>query len=189
MSATRYLQAQRDAIVAAFVEHLKPLKVTVAYHDGPFGDDELERYSVSAPSVIIAMEGGKSKRIGGTIKRDENFRAFIITKGKPHEKRSDALLFILEHVLRLLHDTPEQWPGKAPADIEDRNLYSSEVDMTGMCLWKVGWLQVLEIPAELQPEDLEDFLRLYNTFTSAQPTEDPDEPQVAIQHINLPPTT
>jgi hypothetical protein len=183
MSATQHLVTLRDTIVTAFEQHLAPLKVTVYWHDGPFGEDELENYSVKAPCVVLAIEGGKSKPMGGSIREEQQWRAFVITKRKPELTKGAANLFIYEHTLRLLHNST--WGEKNPSDVQGNNLYSSEVDMSGLSLWKIGWMQVVSIPPELSYDSLDNFLRLYVENTEARPTEEPAEPQVHTQHINL----
>ena len=183
MSATQHLVEVRDAIMLAFTNHMAPLKCGVYWHDGPFDDDALEMYSVKAPCIVLAIEGDKSKPMGGSIRVEQAWRAFVVTGRKPELKKGAANLFVHEHMLRLLHNAP--WGEKNPSDVEGRNLYSSEVEMSGLSLWKTGWMQVVSIPPELSYDSLDNFLRLYVENTEARPTEEAAEPQVHTQHINL----
>lgn len=164
---------------------------TVDMHDGDFGLKQIDMYSKKTPAIILAMEGADvSVKQGGSIYDCHNVDAFILARTKEEHERTEWVLIVLEHLLRVLHMTPPAFGAKAPQKIRHTNLYGAELDERGLALWVVRWESLIEIPPLTDFATLDDFARLHTENTSAQPSDDPEDGgPVDEQLITLPTIT
>lgn len=149
---------------------------TVVVHDGEFGVKEIDAYSKKTPAIIIAMEGSdESVKRGGSIFDNHQIDAFILARTKAEHERTEWVLIVLEHLLRILHMTPPQFGTKAPDKIRHTNLYGAELDERGLALWVVRWEQLIEIPPLTDFASLDDFETCNVVNEAAQPSDEPED--------------
>jgi phage gp37-like protein len=167
----------------------------VSMHDGEWDVDEIETYSKKAPCIVVVGDGGKSQKTGNTIKELHRFDAYVMTRDRTVSsarlQRTRGALIIYEHLLRLLHST--YWNSDAhtynaarPDKIESANLYNGKIGDVGVALWAVRWEQLIEIPADTDANDLDDFRTLYNTYTNFRPDTGIEDSEFDEQQIDLP---
>ncbi len=188
--ATKHLVTLRADMLAGlrffFPEETVP---TVVSHDGDFGPREIETYSEEAPALVLVVNGGKPLRTGGSVYEKLKLSLFIITKGDTDRERTDRVLLIYEHFLKLLFDT--DWNSQEcvgdPEDVDSMNLYGEELDEMGIAIWAVKWVMKVQIPylTDEEREALPDFATLFATYTNFRPTELPGDTEASEQAIEL----
>ena len=158
----------------------------VATHVGRFGEDEVRRYLVKSPAVVLApLNFDDIARAGGTSVFTIHYGAFVIVTHKNGVSRDDIAFAIIERIGLFL---PTMWTecGQAPTEVDAGNLYTGKIDKLGLALWAIRWKQAIQIPQldQCDIDRLDDFLRLNATYN----LDDPDDPDDfdAEQQIELP---
>ena len=138
----------RQMMLAAIRQAMPELK-EVAGHPGRFDLGELQRISMRAPAVRLAILG--APRIAETsderLRIDLSLAAFVITRDAPGLPRDEAALNIVETLMQLV--SLNQWQVAEdtgfglllPREMRAENLYSGEVDRRGVALWGLSWRQ------------------------------------------------
>lgn len=162
-----------QAVESVFHQSL-PQDITISTHMGEFGEEEIRRFMVKTPAVVLApLAVDKVTRAGGNALVSAHWAAFIMTRDKPELSRGFAALAITEAVLGFIPFTTFGC-ARAPEDVESANLYSGKVDRMGLTLWAVRWRSMIQLAAkdECSYASLDDFLRL-NTTYNLDPVDDP----------------
>lgn len=169
----------RDGMLSKIREHFpKEVLREVVFHDGEFTVDTIEAYARTAPSLVLTMEGTESTRRGGSIFACAHFEAYMLTKKKDANKKTDVALVLIEHFLRLVHFTDWGFTSgdiKVAENVATMNLYGKKLDELGLALWVCRWEHVIGIPGLDTPATLDDFVTLHVTNTEAQPSDDPND--------------
>jgi hypothetical protein len=155
------LVALRDAIVESIESNISTFRA-VQGHGGRFSLEEIKRVSLQEPSCLVAVFGGRTRRIGGVCGLcDAEVVAFIITKGSSVSARDRAAPALAEAVAQLAIENT--WGcdfTKAPEDgVMINNLYLPDIDRHMVSLWSVSWTQQVEI-GTFDLTTLDDFNRL-----------------------------
>ena len=113
---------------------------TVQGHGGKFDKKELLRIATKSPAALVTVLGGPVERESGQGAADLTVVIFIVTRGDASTQRDSAVLILAEAVAGLA--VGNEWgyaDAQAPLGIRMDNLYSGEIDRTGVALWSVSW--------------------------------------------------
>jgi hypothetical protein len=127
--------------------------VTVEIHSGRFDADELQRLSVTAPAIFVAVLSALPGVDTGddTLQGETVFSAYIITGG---QQRDVAGWNMQEAIRALLHKTPSKIDGVAkPKQITWANILSTKTTGKQIALNAVAWRQNILI-GEQSTEDI-----------------------------------
>lgn len=140
----------RQNMVDQLASQLPALK-TCQPHAGRFDAAELRRVAAQAPALFLAVLQIPNLTLNGNNTRvlELSLGAFLATRDQPHYPRDTQMLDLVEQLLQLLPKAKWQ-DGRVrsvePASINARNLYSGELDKSGIALWLVSWTQRAELP-------------------------------------------
>ena len=135
------IQLARDAIVSAIKTAL-PALYTCEAHGGRFDFKELSRWSKQAPAVLVAAVSVPSIADGPTRIAQVRWVAYLVTRDTPQATRDVAALDFAEALLRLgRNNTWALDNTQKPERLAAENLYSGQLDRSGMALWAVSWQQ------------------------------------------------
>jgi phage gp37-like protein len=190
--------AMRDAIVAKIKTTIPALKMCAA-HGGRFNEDELERYYVDAPAVLVTCLGkARTEDVGSELHIRWRWAAFVVARDLPKvgdvpaREKHDVAAAIAETLSALV--VAENWSGtaaRAASDIGIDNLYTGGGDGLGVTFWSVTWTQPSAISIGIETADLPDFLKAHTSWDFAPknvPVDpDPYEPDVTDE-LDLPPS-
>jgi hypothetical protein len=166
----------RTAIVDAIKAGVSIIN-TCEGHGGRFSIDELKRYSVRSPAVLVCNLDGKTRNEGGSKVSSRRWAVFIITRGISQKKRDAQVIVIVQEVLELIPNN--RWGdtnAHIPQDIVDKNLFSADIDKLGVSLWVITWEQGYDI--EKSTSGLDDFESLYGEWDMA-----PIDEQIDMESI------
>lgn len=152
----------RTAIVAAINTAIPALNTCQA-HGGRFTLEDLRRYSLRSPAVLVSLLGGTTRIEAGTTVTPRRWVVFVITRGESDDKRDAQAIAIAQTVCGLIPNN--RWSddnNHAPADVTDDNLYNVTLDKHGVALWAVSWEQGYDI--EPDSSSLDDFVTLYGDW-------------------------
>lgn len=145
-------------------------RVKVFEHGGEFDSvKELDRYSIHAPAVVIAILSIDGAQQGGQPVANVTMGAFVITVDAAkhddqgylrsvHERGEQALAVVdalLDYILRF---PTKNWGVEAgkPLDVSARNLYDERFDARNAACWGVFWNQTVDLVTTPGPV-LDDF--------------------------------
>jgi hypothetical protein len=158
------IHALREAIIAELGAALPGAHV--AAHGGTFTEDELRRYAVRSPALLVSVSDvGNLSFLGSTALGEVTIGiALVCGPGKKGQTAEGAALAALPLVLRTV--TGNRWGLSGidgpPKYLRAQNLYSAPLDAGGVALWGVSFRQDVELGAGLLDEDglaaLDDFL-------------------------------
>lgn len=118
---------------------------------------ELKRSTVKTPAIRVACLGlPAGADVGdGEADHEVTFAAYVVTTDKTRLTRDDAALAMVDDLVRRLPGArwgrAEVWPVRADT-IKAENLYSSQIDGTGVALWGVVWTQKMRIGENAYPQ-------------------------------------
>lgn len=159
--------ALRTAIVDAIDTGIPALRTCQA-HGGRFDVEELRRWAIQAPAVVVACLGSKDvNTYSGQVVGRLQFVAYVITAGTSAAPRSEAILTLAESVAALAANNAWAYAdAQAPAEIRIDNLYSGTLDKQGVALWAVTWTQRVDLEV-FDSSTLDDFDTLYTDYDTA----------------------
>ena len=141
------IQLTRDAIVSAIKTAL-PALYTCEAHGGRFDFKELSRWSKQAPAVLVAAVSVPSIADGPTRIAQVRWVAYLVTRDTPQATRDVAALDFAEALLRLVRNNTWALDNtQKPERLAAENLYSGQLDRSGMALWAVSWQQGVSLRA------------------------------------------
>lgn len=154
----------RSAYAVALAEALAG--TTIKVHGGQFSADELRRWGVQAPAVLVAALGiAGIERIGGRPRADVEWVAAVLVKSTPDRVRDEAALELTERVVATLA-TVTLADIDRTSQLSARNAYSRELDKAGVAMWVVSWRAKQELSRELP--DLPEFRAVDVTWSPGQ---------------------
>ncbi len=140
------LEALLESIAARLHEAFPALKACEV-HDGRFDLPELRRIATRTPAMFTACLGVDQVANPGTEQADATLllAIYIVTANAAGLSRGAAARALSEAVLQLVQG--ERWGGGTgeAAELRAENLYSGDIDKTGVALWGISWQQVLRI--------------------------------------------
>lgn len=157
------LLEQREAIVAALKAALPQIGLNIRSHGGRFTPEEIRRYAVNTPALLVACLGLASitDNDDGTVTAVPVWGVFVVATDKPQLPRDAGALVLVSAATPVI--AGNRW-GLDSADYPDQlrgdNLYSGTIDGAGVALWAISWRQSITL-AEFDPSALEDFLRCH----------------------------
>lgn len=158
------ITATRTAYAEALAESLTD--TTIKVHGGQFSADELRRWGVQAPAVLVAALGiAAIERIGGRPRADVEWVAAVMVKSTPDRDRDEAALELTERVVSTIARTAPNDTDRA-TQISARNGYSRELDAKGVAMWVVSWRARQDLSLELP--DLPEFRAVNATWMQGQ---------------------
>ena len=145
-------QGLLEAIAGDLRTRLPALK-TCEVHDGRWDAEEVKRWVVATPAVLVAWLGTAKAETPGVrwADCDQQLAAFVVTRDAPRLGRGEAARALVDWLL--LHVPRARWgftsgAGIGPAeDLRAANLYSRAIDKTGVAMWMVSWRQMLRLEA------------------------------------------
>lgn len=161
------LLSYRSAVVAALAKAL-PERTHVAAHPGRFNMQELDRYSVKAPAVLVAVVSGNRADENAGITANVSGSAFIVTKRTRAGLADEAGLVLSSLVLAAFAGGLVQaGAAQNPTNVGFENLYNSAAGEDGIWLGSVAWRALVPIGLEAEAADAQDFLRLFVDYDLA----------------------
>lgn len=158
------ITATRSAYAAALAEALTG--TTIKVHGGQFSADELRRWGVQAPAVLVAALGlAGLERIGGRPRADVEWVAAVLVKSTPDRDRNEAALELTERVVATIARVAPDDTDRA-TQISARNGYSRELDANGVAMWVVSWRARQDLSQDLP--DLPEFRATTATWMLGQ---------------------
>lgn len=158
----------RNAIAADLKANIAAAK-TVATHRGQFASvDEVNRYAVKAPAVLVALLDAAGMPIGSAMLRCTcRVGIYVMTKDAPNAPRDDTAIGIVNAVL--LRAITSDWGADAttPANLRAQNLYRGDIDKQGICLFAVSFDQVVTIEYTLADGLAEPFETFHQDIDAA----------------------
>jgi len=159
--------------------------VAVTEHAGRFDYEELQRVATRAPAVLVAALGASgleltSNEVAGACQ----VAAVIVCKDLARLPRDVAALALVQALAGIVPGNC--WGGaadKAPEDIRADNLFSAQIDKSGVAMWGVGWRQRAVVATVGVAEDDESLGRY---LVCDVKTELADGAPVAEDEIHLP---
>lgn len=143
--------------------------VAVEEHGGPFSLQDIGRYAIKSPAVIIGCMGVPEFKIQGTVVTAQAvFGAFCLAHESVREKRDVASLLLAESVA--VETVSNNWDGSAsgtPRNIRGANLYSVALDKMGVAMWAIRWDQLIDLQRNTIAT-LDDWETMYSTYDIAQ---------------------
>lgn len=151
------------------LQALVPERTKVQSHQGRFDLNELQRYSVLAPCVLVAVLAATDLDLGQPHCNVE-LAAYLVTK-RGRDATQDGGLLLLGSLLTSALRSGSSIGGPdagAPLRLEFRNLYNTTVGEEGAGLGAVSWRQTVPLPTAPGNTALEDFERFYASFEIGQ---------------------
>lgn len=135
----------RDAVVASLKGKIPGLSIEA--HGGSFSRDEIKRFALKAPCIRVALLGfGQTSRAPtGEIVLPVHFVAACVAKdrlvegGEKVGRDAGAALIANAVALAVAGNRFGLSGVHQPKELRGENLYSGEVDTTGLALWQVTW--------------------------------------------------
>jgi hypothetical protein len=173
------ITAERGIIKDAIKAGVTTFK-TVDVHGGRFGADSLRRYAALAPAALVANLGISGfEEDGSELVAVCRWGVYVLTRGSSQISRDSQALALIEALAILVRGN--FWGDTArsrPKNISAENLFSGELDKSGVALWAMTWAQELEIE-EIDVLELDDF----ETYHAQWDLPDYDEDLVTEDHI------
>lgn len=138
-------------------------KANFGIHDGPFGDDDVERFSRALPAIMVGIG-----EVGGlTIYGPETVATVvgactIVTKGTSQIDAKDQALALVSRVLRAVARDLSSSAFRSPTKERARNFYGKKTVDMGISLWMVTWEQEVKISELADESTLDDFALLFH---------------------------
>ena len=184
--------AVRDAAIQAFKDapELQGFDLrTIESHPGMWDRQELERYTMPTPAVLVSVLGGdEARHQGASAMEPVEFAAFIVVKGRD---RDDLAVAISEQVASIVLDN--RWGvgcTRRASRVRRSNLYSSNVGRKTIAMWSVSWSQDVEILTPKSADEFDDFNTAIANYVvhveDADATNDPDDTFVSQTITDLP---
>lgn len=159
----------RDQIAGAIKEAVPALRASTP-HGGRFNLQELRRYAVSAPCILVACLGApKITEEGSQLVAKLRWAAFVLARDTKGQSRGAEALLLVEALLGVIRGN--RWElehAHRPESLRAENLYSGKLDTHGVALWAITWEQSLDLEV-LDLSQLSDF----DTLSYAVSEEDP----------------
>lgn len=157
--------AYQDAIVATVKARLSALK-TVQSHGGSLTEAELRRWGAVAPAVFVAVLGVRSPATRLPDNVDMTFCLYVATRNGVGGGRDDLALNLVQGLNQLLLGQRFGLDGFVglPSQVDSQNLFSTDLDKTGLSLWAITWQQTVELDTAVSLEALDDFIRAHTTY-------------------------
>jgi hypothetical protein len=173
----------RDAVVATISKELPSLKTCEA-HPGRFDVAELRRTATRAPAVLVAaMALTDVAEEHGEIKADVTLAVFAVSNAAPGVSRGDGALGLAQALAMIIPGN--RWgldeSESIPRAIRAENLYSGELESSGVAIWATTWKQRFSLATLGAELTLDDFITCYITTTLG-----PDGSPVAEDEVTLP---
>lgn len=158
--------------------------VMVQQQGGPFTLEEIERWTMQTPALVVACLGVPTLDVeGGMSVGNSIWGAYCMNRNMP---KADRSISALDMVGTILSGLPQQRWGNAASKMATKigatNLYSSALDAKTLSLWVVRWEQAIDLP--ISPGNLQDFLRVGVTYQPSAPVDNTVVP--AVDLVNLP---
>lgn len=147
-------------------------KASFVEHDGPFGDADVERWSVHLPAVIVGIaDVGETSILGPQTIATVTGATTVLAKEK------DQALAIAGRVLRAIARDPASGAFRSPTKVRARNFYGPKTVELGVSLWMITWEQDVKIGELADADTLDDFAKLFHEFAMGDDdnTEDLDQ--------------
>ena len=138
-------QGLLEAIAGDLRTRLPALK-TCEVHDGRWDAEEVKRWVVATPAVLVSWLGTAKTETPGLLWTDceQQLAAFVVTRDAPGLGRGEAARALVDWLL--LYVPRARWGmsdiGEATG-LRAANLYSRAIDKTGVAMWMVSWRQML----------------------------------------------
>ncbi|MCY4584897.1 MAG: DUF1834 family protein [Bryobacterales bacterium] len=142
-------QALLAAIVADLRRQLPALK-SCEIHDGRWNADELKRWAVGAPAILVAWTGTPRTETPGVrwTDADQQLIAVVATRDTPSLPRGEGARNLVDWLLLYLPRARWGLAGVGAAErVRAENLFSAALDKTGVAMWAVTWTQPLRLEA------------------------------------------
>lgn len=155
------LDVYLDNIGKTLRENL-PGSIFIAEHFGDVGVNEIKKYSVKAPAIIVSTRGIREAfQVGSGIHANIEVILFVITKPKPGLTPSAQFYQIATTLYKLI---PYQTFGvstRVPTDMRTENLYDAELEKIKLGLNAFEFVQTVQINklSDCDIERLDDYLR------------------------------
>ncbi|MDI3259694.1 MAG: hypothetical protein QJR02_08360 [Sinobacteraceae bacterium] len=162
------------AQLAADLVQAVPTGVKVGEHPGRFDLAEVERYSVEAPCVRVALLSAADADLAEPYS-DVECSAYILTKTGKAGLADKQLLTLgvgLSAYLRYFAVGGDD--AQSPQQIKFTNLYSTSVGKDGIALGAVTWRQRIPLAAPPAAGSLADFLKFYADWNVGQDAASPE---------------
>lgn len=161
------LESMRDSIVAALAPEMGSA-TKVEAHGGRFTLQELKRRAQGRVSVPVACLGVISAEPGAAgTNVTAAWGAYVVCGDRTGISRDTGALSIVTALLPLI--AGNEWGREdvdAPQRIRADNLYSSQLDKSGVALWAVTWRQEI-ILGRVDPATLDDLLHVHVDYDIA----------------------
>lgn len=151
-----FRQSVADAIKVSVTE-----AAAVHTHGGRFSKDDLDRYALKAPCIVVGITGVRQlDEDGGQAVAHLELVAVIVTIDKPKVDRDIGAIGLLQSTLAVVKPSQRFGDENAhpPEAIRGENLFTGKVDKLGVAMWAVTWRQKYDINV-FDPNSLPDFLR------------------------------
>ncbi len=154
------LSELREAIVKAINDTINDASNpeatirTAKTHPGRFNLEELKRMQASkAPNVLLAILNAPSIEPGDNEQAEiaVSLAAFIVTTDRPGLPKDIAALNLVESIGAIVPNNRWGQTGRrlsTPQNIRAENLYSGDLDKSGVAVWAITWTQSLYIGAD-----------------------------------------
>lgn len=139
-----------DAIAADLRSRLPDLRDECNVHDGRWNIEEVKRWAVRSPALLVACTGVSRTETPGERWTDADLQLgiFVLTGDKPALPRGRAALALVDWLL--LYVPRARW-GVAPlgeaVGLQAANHFDADLDKLGVALWAVTWRQELRLEA------------------------------------------
>lgn len=147
----------RNAVVSG-IQAAVPRDVRVEATPGRFDVRELQKRSVAAPAVRVALMDVATEHLGSGcgVFAIADMAAFIITAGDRHMRADERALLLQSALLPLVNFNTWGIECEPARDVRGRNLYSSDLaDKFSVALAAVTWTQTVELGAEaIEPGEI-----------------------------------
>lgn len=140
------LLAARTELVTALSADPLLDGVRVVTHGGDFGLEDLQRYAVQAPCLVVAALRFDPTDEGGTIAAETVMGVVAVAKDTPGLRRDAGALTLIDTATRvLMRIGVPATGGSRPRNVIARNLFSTKLDVTGVAMWCLTYTQVVDL--------------------------------------------
>lgn len=155
------LDQSRD-IIAAYIKQQLPALQACEPHGGRFSPEELKRWAVKGPAVLVALLNIGDPWLGNGVETPVTLVIYIIAKDTPDASRDVIALNLVQGIYQQLGG--QTWSNEMfvsePEKVRAQNLFSTELDKTGIAMWAITFTQNISLGLSEQTlADLNDFLR------------------------------
>ncbi len=176
----------REAVVTALHTAIPQLR-TCETHGGRFDAAELRRLAPRSPAVLVATLALDDLRgEHGEYKADVAWAVFVVASDRPGQPRDAAALTVVDALARTIPDN--RWglaeSETVPTRLRAENLYSGDLDKSGVAIWAVSWRQRMVLGQELSAEDFAALDRF--ALCDIKHAPGPDGSPVAADLVQLP---